>query len=269
MTSDGASASPADAFIDLAIRLADTARPIARRYFRSTDFGLTFKADCSPVTLADKEIESAIRAILTAEVPKHGIFGEEYGTIRTEAGYVWTIDPIDGTNSFATGKPLFGTLISLTHGGIPVLGIIDQAILDERWLGVVGRQTTLNGLPVQTRACSNLADAWLSATTPDMFTSAGATAFNALKASTRRCAFGSDCYAYGLLASGFLDIVCEADLKPYDYCALAPVVAGAGGTMTDWQGQPLRIDSDGRVLAAGDAVTHALALATLAGALAT
>jgi inositol-phosphate phosphatase/L-galactose 1-phosphate phosphatase/histidinol-phosphatase len=102
-----------------------------------------------------------------------------------------------------------------------------------------------------------------------MFTSAGATAFNALKASTRRCAFGSDCYAYGLLASGFLDIVCEADLKPYDYCALAPVVAGAGGTMTDWQGQPLRIDSDGRVLAAGDAATHALALATLAGALAT
>ncbi len=218
------------------------------------------------MTLADKEIESAIRTILGTEVPAHGIFGEEHGTIRTDADYVWTIDPIDGTNSFATGKPLFGTLISLTHGGIPVLGLIDQAILDERWLGVAGRQTTLNGLPVQTRACSNLADAWLSATTPDMFTGTDAAAFNALKARARRCAFGSDCYAYGLLASGFLDLVCEADLKPYDYCALAPVVAGAGGIMTDWQGQPLRISSDGRVLAAGDAAAHAQALTNLAGA---
>jgi len=144
------------------------------------------------------------------------------------------------------------------------MGIIDQPILKERWVGAARRPTRLNGKPVKTRVCRDLAAASLYATSPDMF-GADRAAFERLKAAVKATRFGADCYAYARLASGFIDLVVEADLKPYDYCALAPVVAGAGGSMTDWQGKPLGLDSDGRVLAAGDPTLAAKARAVLAG----
>jgi inositol-phosphate phosphatase / L-galactose 1-phosphate phosphatase / histidinol-phosphatase len=146
-----------------------------------------------------------------------------------------------------------------------VLGIIDQPISHERWRGVAGRQSTHNGNPIQARPCPGLAAASLFATAPDMFRGADADAFARLKSRVKLTRHGGDCYAYGLVASGFIDCVVEAGLKPYDYCAMVPIIEGAGGMFTDWQGQPLGLHSDGRVLAAGDRRVHAAALAILAG----
>jgi inositol-phosphate phosphatase/L-galactose 1-phosphate phosphatase/histidinol-phosphatase len=238
-------------YIELAERLADIAGPIVARYFRS---GVTIadKADASPVTTADREAEAAIRAVLEVECPDHGILGEEHGAKNLEAEFVWVLDPIDGTKAFVTGKPLFGTLIALCQNGIPVLGVIDQPILKERWVGAVGHPTTYNGEAVSTRNCADLNDAWLYATSPAMFKGPDETAFNRLAEAVKFPLYGADCYAYGLLASGFTDIVCEATMQPYDYCALVPVVEGAGGKISDWASKPLTLNSDGRVLAVGD-----------------
>jgi inositol-phosphate phosphatase / L-galactose 1-phosphate phosphatase / histidinol-phosphatase len=246
-------------YIELAGKLADIAGPIVARYFRS-DLTIADKADASPVTAADREAEAAIRAVLEAECPDHGILGEEHGAENLEAEYVWVLDPIDGTKAFVTGKPLFGTLIALCQNGVPVLGVIDQPILKERWLGATGHPTTYNGEPVSTRACSDLSEAWLYATSPAMFKGADEAAFNRLADSVKFPLYGADCYAYGLLASGFTDIVCEATMQPYDYCALVPVVEGAGGKMSDWAGKPLTLNADGRVLALGDATLQQAAL---------
>ena len=260
--------SPADdgaaAFVALAGRLADAAGAVLRRHFR-TGAAIEFKDDASPVTAADREAEAAMRALLAAEVPGHGILGEEQGSERGDADYVWVLDPIDGTKSFVTGKPTFGTLIALAHHGRPVLGIIDQPVLAERWVGVVGRATLFNGRPARVRPCRGLASAWLYATSPHMFRGDDATAFERLRGRVRHAVYGADCYAYGLLAIGLVDLVVEADLKPYDFCALVPVVAGAGGVIGDWSGRPLKLASEGRVVAAGDSSLHAAALRTLAG----
>ncbi|MBT3917356.1 MAG: histidinol-phosphatase [Rhodospirillaceae bacterium] len=246
-------------YIELAGKLADIAGPIVARYFRS-DLTIADKADASPVTAADREAEAAIRAVLEAECPDHGILGEEHGAENLEAEYVWVLDPIDGTKAFVTGKPLFGTLIALCQNGVPVLGVIDQPILKERWLGATGHPTTYNGEKISTRACSDLSEAWLYATSPAMFKGADEAAFNRLADSVKFPLYGADCYAYGLLASGFTDIVCEATMQPYDYCALVPVVEGAGGKMSDWAGKPLTLNADGRVLALGDATLQQAAL---------
>jgi inositol-phosphate phosphatase/L-galactose 1-phosphate phosphatase/histidinol-phosphatase len=162
------------------------------------------------------------------------------------------LDPIDGTKSFISGVPLFGTLIALTYRGKPVLGVIDQPIQGERWLGAAGRKSSFNGAAIKTRACGSLKDATLYATAPEMFAKGNAAAFARLRQRVKLARFGADCYAYGLLASGFIDLVVEADLKPYDYCALLPIIEGAGGKMSDWRGQALTLKSDGRVIAAGD-----------------
>lgn len=251
------------AFIALAQILADQSGAVLRRYFRQP-LAIDAKADLSPVTIADREVESLVRNRIEAAFPAHGILGEEYGAVRTDAEYVWVIDPIDGTKSFMTGKATFGTLIALTRRGIPILGIIDQPILRERWLGACGQTTTFNGAPIAVRPCPRLADASLYATTPQMFVGPDAAAFERLMKAVKYPLYGADCYAYGLLASGFTDLVCEASLQPYDYCALVPVVEGAGGVMSDWQGRPVTIDTNGRILAASDAALHKLALKLLA-----
>ena len=252
------------AFVDLACKLADAAAPIHRRYFRATT-AIEAKADGSPVTAADREAEAAMRTIIEAEAPDHGILGEEYGAQRIDAEYVWVLDPLDGTQSFVTGKPTFGTLIGLTRHGSPVLGVMDQPITGERWIGVEGQATTFNGAPAATRLCSGLDRAWLSATSPQMFSQTEFAGFERLRQRVWRTVYGAECMAYGLLALGFVDLVVEADLKPYDFCALVPVVKGAGGAMTDWQGRPLTLKSGGRVVAAGDAGLLGPALAALAG----
>lgn len=252
------------AHLALAGALADKAGAIIRRYFRS---GITveIKDDDTPVTAADREAEAEMRALIEARFPDHGVLGEEHGRTRPEADYVWVIDPIDGTKSFISGVPLFGVLIALTFKGVPVLGVIDQPILRERWLGAEGRKTTLNGKPVATRACSALADATLYATSPDMFAGADADAFARVRKAVKLARYGADCYAYALLAAGFVDLVIETGLKPYDFCALTPVIEGAGGEMSDWAGEALSLRSDGRVVAAGDPALAAAARAALAG----
>jgi len=242
-----------DAEIALAHRLADAAREAILPHFRA---GMTSerKADATPVTLADRAAEAAMRAIIKAEFPDDALHGEEYGAETGSSGRTWVLDPIDGTAGFLAGRPLFGTLIALVVEGWPVLGVIDQAVLKERWLGVTGRPTTLNGQPVRTRGCASLADATLATTGPHYFDDHEGEHFMALAARTdhRRMVMGGDCYNYAMLATGQLDIVCEANLKLHDYAALVPVVEGAGGTMCDWNGDPLHAASDGHVLALGD-----------------
>jgi inositol-phosphate phosphatase/L-galactose 1-phosphate phosphatase/histidinol-phosphatase len=251
-----------DRFAQLAERMADRVRPLLAQAFRD-EIRFDLKEDASPVTAADRAAEREMRSVIAAECPDHGILGEEHGSERLDAAWVWVIDPIDGTKSFVSGKPLFGTLIALLRDGRPVLGVIEMPALAERWVGVAGRPTTWNGRPVTARACATLADAWLYATSPQMFVGEDAAAFERLRRTTFATLYGADLYAYGLLARGRIDLVCEASLKPYDYCAAVPVIEGAGGRITDWQGRALGLDSDGRVLAAGDARCHAAALATL------
>ncbi|HEY0271159.1 MAG TPA: histidinol-phosphatase [Sphingomonas sp.] len=248
----------------LAHRLADAAGHAIRPFFRAAH-GLERKADRSPVTEADRASESAMREILEAARPDDGIFGEEYGTTRGEAKRVWVLDPIDGTRSFVAGRPIFGTLIALVEDGLPVLGVIDQPILGERWTGVAGRPTLFNGGAIATRACAELADAVLATTGPSYFQPAEWDAYNRCTADARDVIWGGDCYNYGLLALGSLDAVIEAGLKLYDYAALVPVVEGAGGRMRDWQGRPLHAGSSGHVIAVGDARLLDPLVARLAG----
>ena len=243
--------TPAD--ILLANRLADAAGQAIRPFFRST-FAQETKADASPVTEADRAGESAIRRILDAECPRDGIIGEEFGEKSGASGRSWIIDPIDGTISFMAGRPIFGTLIALLEDNWPVLGVIDQCINGERWVGAAGYPTTLNGAPVQTRSCRALAAATLATSGPQYFSQHDGDHFMELAARTahKKMLFGGDCYNYGLLASGHIDIVVEASLKLHDFAALIPVITGAGGMMSDWSGEPLHGASDGQVIAVGD-----------------
>ena len=249
-----AAACPAE-FVALAHRLADASGPIIRRHFRQP-IAVDRKADDTPVTIADRDAEAAIRERIAAAYPAHGIIGEEHGRERDDAEFVWVLDPIDGTKSFITGKPVFGTLIALLHGGRPILGVIDQPITGERWIGAAGQVTTLNGEAVATRACADLALAALDATSPDMFEGADTHAFARLCGRVGLVRHSMDCYGFAVLATGFVDLVVEATMNLHDYAAVVPVIEGAGGIITDWQGAALNTGSDGRVLAAGDARMH-------------
>lgn len=256
-------AVPADR-VTLAEALADASADVIRRYFR-TPVAVDDKPDLSPVTIADREAEQSIRTLLEQRFPQDGIVGEEYGVANPDAEWVWVIDPIDGTKSFITGRPIFGTLIALLHHGRPVLGVINQPIIGDRWVGVAGRPTTHNGQPARVRPCpGGVGSALLGSTSPDLFAPADLPAFRRVAAAAKTTVYGGDCYNYGLLASGYFDLVIESGLKLYDFAALVPVVTGAGGLMTDWQGQPLSQHSAGQVIAAGDAATHAQAIAVLA-----
>jgi inositol-phosphate phosphatase/L-galactose 1-phosphate phosphatase/histidinol-phosphatase len=251
-----------DDFLALALSLADAAGKEIRPYFRKALI-VDDKPDLSPVTAADRAAEQVMRSLIEQRFPDHGILGEEFGRVREDAEFVWTLDPIDGTKSFISGVPLFGILISLACAKRPILGIIDQPISRERWVGVTGRATTLNGAPIHCRTCPALTAATLFATTPDMFVGGDAAAFSRVSNAAKLTRFGADCYAYGLLAAGFIDLVLEASLKPYDFCAMVPIVEGAGGIATDWQGSALDLSSDGRILVAGDRSAHQAAMALL------
>jgi inositol-phosphate phosphatase / L-galactose 1-phosphate phosphatase / histidinol-phosphatase len=238
--------------IALAHRLAEAARAEIVPRFRLV--GAERKPDASPVTEADRAAEEAMRRLLKAEVPQDGVVGEEFGTEEGRSGRQWVLDPIDGTTAFLAGRPLFGTLIALLEDGFPVLGIIDQAILGERWLGVAGQGTTFNGRPAHTRLCPAMENATIATTGPHYFTVEQGSRFMALAGATdhKRMVMGGDCYNYAMLASGHVDMVVEAGLKLHDYAALVPVVEGAGGLMSDWNGDPLHTGSDGHVIALGD-----------------
>jgi myo-inositol-1(or 4)-monophosphatase len=240
--------------LSAAIAAAEAAAAVIRPLFRSA-LVVEAKGDASPVTAADRGAEQAMRAVLSARFPGHGIWGEEFGSDRADAEYLWVLDPIDGTRAFVTGRPLFGTLIGLLHRGRPILGLIDQPATGERWVGQAGQPTQFRGPlggAAGCRPCATLAAAELSCTSPDMFTPPDLPRFERLRRAARRVTWGGDCYAYGLLALGLVDVVAEATMKPWDWAALVPVVEGAGGRVTDWAGQPLTLDSAGDVLAVGD-----------------
>jgi len=237
--------------IALAQRLADAAGAAIRPFFRAR-YEIEDKADASPVTEADRAAELAIRAIIEQERPADGIIGEEYGATREGARRQWVLDPIDGTRSFIAGRPIFGTLIALMQDGWPLLGIIDQPISGERWVGAMGLPTTFNGAPVRTRPCRDLDQAILATTGPQYFPGHTGEHFSILGGQCRDTIWGGDCYNYALVASGHVDIVVEAGLKLHDLAALVPIVEGAGGRMCDWSGDPLTDASDGNVIAIGD-----------------
>lgn len=242
-----------DQFAAAAEAAADVAGAVIRPFFRAR-LAADLKGDSSPVTIADRTAELALRAVLSERFPDHGILGEEFGLQRPEARLRWVLDPIDGTRAFITGRPVFGTLIALLDGDEPLVGVIDQPVTGERWVGVRGRETRFHGGfggKVGVRACPDLASAELSNTSPDMFGGQDAP-FARLKQAVRRTSYGGDCYAYGLLALGQIDVIVEADLKMWDWAALLPVIEGAGGRMTGWRGDRLGADGDGRVIAVGD-----------------
>ncbi|WP_259780842.1 histidinol-phosphatase [Aestuariispira ectoiniformans] len=254
-----------DDIIALAHKLADTAAPIARSYFRQP-LEIIDKADESPVTIADRTAEAEMRKVIEATFPDHGIYGEEHGQVRLDADHVWVLDPIDGTKAFITGMPVFGTLIAVAQEKKPVLGLIEQPITRERWIGGIGHPTTLNGEAVKTRDCGGLKNAAMYITTTDMLeTDEERARYQKLKDTVKITRFGGDCYSYGLLAAGHVDLVLESQLQPYDFMALVPVVEGAGGIMSDWQGNPLTLDSGPQVLAAATKEIHEEALALLNG----
>ena len=251
--------------IAIAHALADAAGAAIRPWFRRP-FLVETKEDFSPVTIADREAEAAIRAMLAEHRPHDGVIGEEYGDDRADAARVWVLDPIDGTRAFVAGRPIFGTLIALMEDGVPVLGLIDQCIIGDRWVGAAGRPTLFNGHPAHVRRCGTIGAAHIGTTSPHAFDPADLAAFCRVQAAARDTLYGGDCHNYGLVASGHLDMVIEAGLKIHDWAALVPVVTGAGGVMTDWGGAPLHRGSDGRVVAAGDARVAAAARAVLTAA---
>jgi myo-inositol-1(or 4)-monophosphatase len=231
--------------------LADAAGIIARDHFR-TRIDVERKEDLSPVTIADQGIERELRRLIAQRFPDHGMLGEEMGATPGER-YTWYLDPIDGTKSFISGMPLFGTLIALSDDreGRVVAGMIDMPALAERWYGTA-TCTLFNGRPVRVSATTELTDAQIYTSSPDFFTPDDWQRYDTLsrKAMFRR--FGGDCYQYGLLASGYCDLVVETSLKSFDFMALVPVVEGAGGIIRDWEGRPLDPTSDGRVIAAAN-----------------
>ncbi|KAL3383016.1 hypothetical protein AABB24_002482, partial [Solanum stoloniferum] len=267
----GVEDSDLDKFAAVSNKIADAAGEVIRKYFRKS-FDILDKEDLSPVTIADQAAEESMVKIIQENFPSHAIYGEEKGWRCQEetAEYVWVLDPIDGTKSFITGKPVFGTLIALLYKGKPILGVIDQPVLRERWIGLSGRRTTLNGQEISTRNCSSLSKAYMYTTSPHLFEGDAEIAFARVRSKVKVPLYGCDCYAYALLASGFVDLVIESGLKPYDFLSLVPVIEGAGGTITDWKGQHFNWKASAgspatsfNVVAAGDKQVHQQALDAL------
>ena len=232
----------------LAGQLADVARRIVLEHFRAP-IAVERKTDDTPVTVADRDIETHMRRMIRAAFPGHAVRGEEFAA-EGSGEFTWVLDPIDGTKSFISGYPLFGSLIALQHGDRPVLGVIEAPVVAERWVGADGRATLFNSKPARARDCRSLGEAILYTTSPDTFDATERSRFEALSARTALRRFGGDCYLYGMLASGFCDLVVESHLKPHDFMAVIPVVTGAGGRISDWRGERLSAASDGRVVAA-------------------
>ena len=252
-----------ESWIETAHAAADAAREVTRRWYRGSP-PTEHKAASSPiVTLADQESESAIRAVIASRHPEHGIHGEEGEDIEGAPGApVWVIDPIDGTIAFATGKPLFTTLVSVTCSGESVLGLIDQSITGERWLGGRGIPSTLNGVRVHSSAPTSLSRCRLGTTSPSYFSPSQLSSFMRLSSSVHVTSWGGDAYNYALLATGTIDLVVEAGLSWHDWAALVPIVAGSGGVITDWSGGPLR-PGQASIVAASSPSVHAAALSVL------
>lgn len=252
-------------FTAFAEQLADAAAAAIAPYFRVPldveDKGARL---FDPVTVADKAAERAMRELIRARYPEHGILGEEEAAIVGSSELTWVLDPIDGTRAFITGLPLWGTLIALNDGQRPVLGVMNQPFTGERYIGTP-QGARLGDTVLKTRTCPDLASARLMCTTPDMFDSPERrAAFDSVAAQAQLLRFGGDCYAYCMLASGFVDAIVEASLQPYDVQALIPIIEGAGGVITSWDGQSAQ--DGGAIVACGDPALHAELIELLRGA---
>lgn len=253
------------AFVD---QLADASGDAIKPYFR-TSLAIDDKGGdrgFDPVTAADRAAESAMRALIRRTFPSHGVVGEEFGEEKADAEFVWVLDPIDGTKSFISGMPAWGTLIALMRHGTPVYGMMHQPFIGERFYGD-GSRSNYRG-PVGKRAltarpCASLKDAVTYTTSPLLMDDDDRAAYARVEQAARLTRYGGDCYAYCMVAAGHIDLVVETGIKPYDIAALIPIITGAGGIVTTWEGEPAH--SGGRIVAAGDKRTHEEAMRMLAG----
>jgi histidinol-phosphatase len=253
------------AFVDeLAAVSGETILPFFRTALSVGDKGRPGSFD--PVTAADHAAETAMRALIRRTFPDHGIIGEEFGKERADAEYVWVLDPIDGTKSFISGMPAWGTLIALMRAGEPVFGVMNQPFTRERFSGDGGKayyRGPAGARDLRVRPCARLSEAVLFTTSPLLMNASDRESFGRVETKVRLSRYGGDCYAYCMVAAGHVDLVIETELKPYDVLPLLPIVTGAGGVITSWDGGAPH--AGGRVIAAGDKRVHAAALEVLSG----
>ncbi len=255
---------PAD-FVAHANRFADISRAIIHKEIYQPR-EVTIKSNFSPVTPVDQKVERALRTAVETTFPEHGIVGEEYDSCNADSEYVWVLDPIDGTMAFIAGLPTFSTLIALTWRGSPILGIMDSPVTRERWVGVDGTGTTLNGETIQSRACNTLGVAFAHTSSPLYFeTDSDVAAYDRIRNAVQFLIFGGGCHAFGRVAHGYVDVCFETAHDIHDYLALVPIITNAGGVISDWQGRPLTLSSGTRFLACGDREVHRQAVEILCG----
>ena len=242
-------------YIKIANECADVSGKIIKDNFRK-NLKINIKKDKSPVTQVDYLSEKRIREIIKKKAPECGFVGEETGKYNEKNEYTFVIDPLDGTRGYVTGKPLFGTLIGLLRNNEPLMGLLNQPILKERWIGIANKETRYNNKIVKTRKCKKLRGSKMYATSPMMFDGKDQKIYKKIRSEIGETLFGIDCYAHGLMALGFIDVILEAKLKPWDYLASSAIISGAGGKFTDWNGKELNLNSDGRIVATGDPKIH-------------
>lgn len=257
-------------FLAFADQLADAARGAILPHFRATH-ALEDKGGAdgflNPVTEADKASERVMREMVERTYPEHGFLGEEFEETRSQSGYQWIVDPIDGTRAFIAGLPTWGVLIALAHEGEPILGIMDQPYLDERYRGWTNGADAIirdKRAPLRTRACASVAEAICATTDPYLFKGEEAAAFERVRRRAKLTRYGYDCYAYSMIAAGYMDCVVESGLRAFDIAALVPIIAGAGGGVCDWRGGDA--SQGGQVLAYSDPRLRDEALVLLEGA---
>jgi inositol-phosphate phosphatase / L-galactose 1-phosphate phosphatase / histidinol-phosphatase len=248
--------------MQFAEQLGDVATNILRTVAASPKV-VGVKADSGLVTEADLAVEQAVRAEIERCYPAHGVIGEEFPPVRDDAEYVWIVDPLDGTKAYVQGLPLFGFLLALAWRGSLLLGLAEQPLLRDRWLGAEGRGTMRNGRPVTTRTCPTLTEAVISTMGYDTYCSQHGARLLALRQAARQTVTADSFYVFGLLAAGRVDLIATACLAVYDFAALAPIVYNAGGLMVDWEGEPVTTGSSGTILAAGDPALVPQALLTM------
>lgn len=246
--------------LQLATALADASR---RMITQHRTLNVALKPDRSFVTQMDISIETMLRSMIHNRFPSHGIIGEEQRYENEDAEYVWILDPIDGTASFIAGMPVYSTLIALAYQGTPILGIMDFPAIHTRWVGVHGRPTLKNGVPCRVKTCPDLSRSMMSTSNPDFYSDTEQAALDLLRRNTNWRIYGAAALAYGLLSEGGTDLAIDAGLKIYDYAPFRPIIEGAGGTITDWHGQPITLATGSRILAAGDPNTHSQILQML------
>jgi histidinol phosphatase-like enzyme (inositol monophosphatase family) len=249
------------AYLDIILGITKEAALIPRKYFRD-GVDIIHKSDTTPVTVADREVEEFIRAALIRHFPDHGIVGEEFADRKTDSPFTWIIDPIDGTRAFISGMPLYGMLVGLLEYDQPVLGVVQMPELDEVFAGD-GARATLNGAPLAVSDVSDLGKAMLYINEADKIMRDLPQVFTRLNHAARDRRYSYDCYPHALVAAGYVDACIDYDLKPYDIMALVPIITGAGGIVSDWHGQPLGLESDGRVVSAATPALHAQLLELL------